>query len=153
MKMSRIGFYLTGLQAAVLVGGLFAAAATTAVDDKAKRAPEQTPTRPVHSLKGEDIYRAHCASCHGLDGTGNGPVAPALSTKVPDLTTMTQRNRGVFPLARINKIVIGDKSDILAHGSREMPIWGPIFHQVDEDRDYGEVRLHNVVEYLKTLQK
>jgi mono/diheme cytochrome c family protein len=153
MKTSKVGFYLIGLQGAVLVGGLFAAAATTALDDKPKRAPEQTPTRLVHSLKGEDIFHAHCASCHGLDGTGNGPVASALSTKVPDLTTMTQRSKGVFPLARVNKIITGDKSDILAHGSREMPIWGPIFHQVDEDRDYGEVRLHNVVEYLKSLQK
>ncbi|MBZ5504334.1 MAG: cytochrome c [Acidobacteriia bacterium] len=153
MKTSKVGFYLIGLQGAVLIGGLFAAAATTALDDKHKRAPDQTPTRLVHSLKGVDIYRAHCASCHGLDGTGNGPVAPALSTKMPDLTTMTQRSRGVFPLKRITKIVMGDQADILAHGSREMPIWGPIFHQVDEDRDYGEVRLHNVVEYLKSLQK
>jgi hypothetical protein len=27
----------------------------------------------------------------------------------------------------------------LAHGDREMPIWGPIFHEVEADQDWGEV--------------
>jgi hypothetical protein len=52
----------------------------------------------------------------------------------------------------VTKIISGDEI-ILAHGTREMPVWGPIFHQVQEDRDYGEVRLKNLTNYLKSVQK
>jgi mono/diheme cytochrome c family protein len=102
-------------------------------------------------LQGVDLYRAHCASCHGLDGRGNGPVAAALNTPPADLTRIAERNGGIFPLERIKKIIAGDQL-VSAHGPREMPVWGPIFHQVEEDRDYGNVRLQNLAEYLRTLQ-
>jgi hypothetical protein len=52
----------------------------------------------------------------------------------------------------VRKIIAGEEQ-ILGHGSREMPVWGPIFHQVERDRDYGEVRLQNVTDYLKSIQK
>jgi mono/diheme cytochrome c family protein len=41
---------------------------------------------------------------------------------------------------------------IASHGSREMPVWGPIFHQVEEDVDRGYVRLDNLVKYLQSIQ-
>ena len=150
MKPAKASIYFMGLQGAVLVAGLFAAA-STAPDDKAKSQTDQ-PRRLIHSLKGPDIYRAYCASCHGLTGKGDGPVAPALTAKMPDLTAISQRSGGVFPANRVRKIISGDEL-ILGHGSREMPIWGPIFHQVEEDRDYGEIRLQNITEYLKSIQK
>jgi mono/diheme cytochrome c family protein len=112
---------------------------------------EQTPPL-IGSLKGSDLFRAYCAPCHGDDGKGNGPVAPALSAKPTDLTTIASRNSGVFPSERVGKIIAGD-DQVLAHGSREMPTWGPIFHQVERDRDLGNVRLQNVVKYLESIQK
>lgn len=151
MKPTKASVYFMGLQGAVLLAGL-CAAATTAPDDKVKHAPDNPGGRLIISLKGVDIYRAYCASCHGAEGKGDGPVAPALATKLPDLTTIAQRNGGVFPTDRVRKIIVGDES-VLGHGSREMPVWGPLFHQVEEDRDYGEVRLQNVTEYLKSIQK
>lgn len=150
MKPTKASVYFMGLQGAVLLAGLFAAA-STAPDDKVKTKTDQ-PRRLIHSLKGDDIYRAYCASCHGVTGKGDGPVAPALTTKMPDLTAIAQRNGGVFPTDRVRKIIAGDEI-VLGHGSREMPVWGPIFHQVEEDRDYGEIRLQNVTEYLKSIQK
>ena len=150
MKQVRTSVYFMGLLGAVLLAGLFAAA-STAPDDKAKTKTDQ-PTSLIQSLKGADIYHAYCASCHGAQGKGDGPVAPALSAKMPDLTTIAQRNGGVFPANRVRKIIMGEDS-ILGHGSREMPVWGPIFHQVERDRDYGEVRLQNVTDYLKSIQK
>jgi len=39
------------------------------------------------------------------------------------------------------------------HGSREMPVWGPIFHQVEEDRDYGAIRVGNLLKYLESIQE
>jgi mono/diheme cytochrome c family protein len=106
----------------------------------------------IGSLKGSDLFRAYCAPCHGDDGKGNGPVAPALNTKPTDLTTIALRNGGVFSVKRISDIIAGDEL-VLAHGTREMPIWGPIFHQVEWDRDLGNVRMQNVVQYVESIQQ
>jgi hypothetical protein len=108
--------------------------------------------RLIPSLKGPDLFRAYCAPCHGADGKGGGPVAPALKNKLPDLTTISRRNGGIFPARRVEEIVSGDEI-IIGHGSREMPIWGPIFHQVENDRDYGHIRLKNLIDYLKSIQQ
>jgi hypothetical protein len=34
-----------------------------------------------------------------------------------------------------------------------MPVWGPIFHQIEEDQDFGNVRLRNLIKYLETIQQ
>lgn len=105
----------------------------------------------IRSVKGPDLFRAYCASCHGVDAKGNGPAAPALKAKVPDLTVLAKNNGGRFPDARVRKAIMGD--DVIAsHGSREMPIWGPIFHQIEEDIDRGNVRLDNLAKYLESIQ-
>jgi mono/diheme cytochrome c family protein len=109
-------------------------------------------TAPVLPLDGAKIFRNYCAACHGVDGKGDGPAAPALKTQVPQLSTLAQRNGGIFPTAQIRRIIAGDDVPA-AHGSREMPIWGPIFHQIEYDQDLGYVRLQNVTEYLNTLQQ
>jgi mono/diheme cytochrome c family protein len=120
--------------------------------------PQAAPPKPavrtnlIYSVKGPDLFRAHCAACHGVGGRGDGPVARALKVKPPDLTTTAQRNGGRFPAERIRKLISGDEESN-AHGSREMPIWGPIFHQVEWDRDWGRVRLENLVKYLQSIQK
>jgi hypothetical protein len=41
---------------------------------------------------------------------------------------------------------------IAPHGSREMPVWGPIFSQVEADVDRGPVRMENLVKYLESIQ-
>ncbi len=105
----------------------------------------------IRSVKGPDLFRAYCASCHGLDGKGAGPVASSLRATVPDLTLLEKNNRGQFPAARVRQIIMGDEVEA-AHGSREMPIWGPIFHQVEGDMDWGNVRLENLMKYLESIQ-
>jgi mono/diheme cytochrome c family protein len=105
----------------------------------------------IRSLEGPDLFRAYCAPCHGLDGRGAGPAASALRVKPPDLTLLSRNNRGEFPVARVRETIMGDQI-LAAHGSREMPIWGPVFHQVEEDVDRGKMRLENLVEYLELIQ-
>jgi mono/diheme cytochrome c family protein len=105
----------------------------------------------IRSLKGSDLFRAYCAPCHGADGKGNGPAASALKAKVPDLTLLAQRNGGTFPSAQVSKTILGDDT-IAAHGSREMPVWGPIFHEIEQDVDRGNVRIDNLVKYLASIQ-
>ena len=106
----------------------------------------------IRSLDGADLYRAYCASCHGKNGKGDGPVAPALKATVPDLTVIAANNRGKFPVARVRRIIMG-QGMIASHGSREMPVWGPIFYQVEADVDRGPVRMENLVKYLESIQQ
>jgi mono/diheme cytochrome c family protein len=106
----------------------------------------------IYSVKGPDLFRAHCAPCHGTDAKGDGPMAPALKATVADLTVLTKINGGQFPFARVRRIITGDHV-LASHGSREMPVWGPIFHQIEEDHDFGNVRLQNLVRYLESIQQ
>ena len=105
----------------------------------------------IRSVEGPDLFRAYCASCHGKDGRGNGPAAPAIKARVPDLTVIAKNNGGQFPSARVRRIIMGDDV-ISAHGSREMPVWGPIFHQIESDVDRGYVRVENLVKYVESIQ-
>jgi mono/diheme cytochrome c family protein len=105
----------------------------------------------IRSVEGVDLFRAYCASCHGKNGKGNGPAAPALKATVPDLTVIAKSNGGEFPVARVRRIIMG-QGMIASHGSREMPVWGPIFYQVEADVDRGPVRMENLVKYLESIQ-
>jgi mono/diheme cytochrome c family protein len=109
--------------------------------------------RLIYSLRGPDLYHAHCAACHGPEGKGNGPAAAALKTKPANLTILAKNNGGKFPTQRVQNFISGDDPSLLSHGSREMPVWGPIFHQIEEDQDFGNVRLKNLIKYLESIQQ
>ena len=79
-------------------------------------------------------------------------LASILKAKPADLTVLAKNNGGQFPSARVRKTIPGE--DILAsHGSREMPIWGPVFHQIESDQDFGNVWLQSLVKYLESIQR
>jgi mono/diheme cytochrome c family protein len=46
---------------------------------------------------GAKLFKTHCASCHGADATGNGPMARALRQAPADLTLIARHNGGMFP--------------------------------------------------------
>lgn len=120
----------------------------------AAQGQKASTARPAHnSIEGPKIFQNHCAACHGADGRGHGPASVALKTPVPDLTLISQRNGGKFPFRRIREIIEGTQLATPAHGNREMPIWGPIFHQVERDQDWGEVRLDAITKYLESIQQ
>ena len=104
-------------------------------------------------FEGASIFREYCASCHGADARGHGPASVALRNGAPDLTLIARRNHGTFPAQRVRRIIDGAENSPIAHGSREMPIWGPIFHEVESDQDLGEVRLETITKYLESLQQ
>ena len=108
---------------------------------------------PTPAISGKAMYDSYCASCHGVSGKGDGPVSPALKTAPPDLTTMAARNNGQFPAFRIKSIIQGDPT-MPSHGSRAMPVWGPAFRAVSGgDQAQAQLRIDNLTEYLKSLQK
>ncbi len=132
-----------------LLGGT--PADTQTVSQAQQKANQEEQQTLIRSVEGVDLYRAYCASCHGKNGKGNGPVAPALKATVRDLTVIAKNNGGTFPVARVRRIITGEGM-IASHGSREMPVWGPIFSQVEADVDRGPVRLENLVKYLESIQ-
>jgi len=109
--------------------------------------------RLINSIEGPALFQAYCAVCHGPDGRGNGPMAPALRVPPPDLTRIAARHGGVYPDALIEKIIAGEETLPAGHGTRDMPVWGPIFSQVAWDQDLGPMRLHNLSTYIRRLQE
>ena len=116
---------------------------------------EQNKTAPPsrNPIEGPKIFRYYCAACHGADGRGHGPASLALKHAVSDLTLISQRNGGKFPYEHVKEIIEGKQPGPVAHGDREMPIWGPIFHEVEADQDWGEVRLDAITKYLESIQQ
>jgi len=115
--------------------------------------PQQDRSLMISSTLGRDLFEFYCASCHGRDGKGGGPGAAALKVPPPDLTTIARRNGGVFPRSRIEAFVTGDEDRLPpAHGSKEMPIWGPIFRALDPNDRMNRVRIANIVEYIESIQ-
>jgi mono/diheme cytochrome c family protein len=114
---------------------------------------DQTTSPMRNPLDGTEIFRHYCTSCHGVDGRGHGPASVALKHGAPDLTRIAQRNGGTFPFRRVKEIIEGKESGPQAHGSREMPVWGPIFHEVESDMDLGEVRLDAVTKTIEAMQQ
>jgi mono/diheme cytochrome c family protein len=129
---------------------MFLAAATVMA-----QTPGYTPETEhvIPSLDGPVLYVTYCAVCHGKAATGDGPMAPILKVRVPNLTEIAKRNGGTFPFAHVEKKIEGSESAGLGHGTKEMPVWGPIFSQVTSDRDFGKVRIYNLAKYLQSIQK
>jgi mono/diheme cytochrome c family protein len=105
---------------------------------------------------GEELFGRFCASCHGEQAHGDGPVARSLNTVVPDLTRISARY-GEFPSMLIRDTIDGRGVDIRAHGTRAMPVWGYEFW-VEEGGDVvaqNTVRdaINRLVEYLRSLQR
>ncbi len=84
---------------------------------------------------GKQEYIDSCASCHGENGKGGGPVAGFLKQKVPDLTVLAKNSAGVFPFARVYDVIDGRRT-VAVHGQRDMPIWGKTY--TEEVAKYGE---------------
>ena len=138
--------YLTSAAALFLAGG----AALVAVP---QTTGPRNPPLVIRSLAGRDLFAFYCATCHGRTGTGDGPVAAALKSPPPDLTLLARRNGGTFPRQRVEAFVTGD-GDVLttAHGSADMPVWGPIFRGLDPSDALVKVRIGNIVTYVESIQ-
>jgi len=114
--------------------------------------PSPETVRLIDSVDGHALYNAYCAVCHAADARGGGPMALSFKVPPPDLTRVAARNGGVFLQARVERIISGEESLPGGHGTRAMPVWGPIFSQVAWDQDLGRLRIHNLASYIAHLQ-
>ncbi len=110
---------------------------------------------PPRAAEGAELYRAYCASCHGLEARGDGPLAPALAHPAADLTRIAQRNEGRFEESKVLSAIDG-RFEVTAHGPREMPVWGAVFLEAHRGDPLPHLRgmddARALVDYLHTLQ-
>ena len=99
------------------------------------------------------MYLAYCATCHGKGGKGDGPVARALKVAPADLTTLAKRHNGKFPSVQVVNAING-RAGVPAHGSEEMPVWGPVFMAMSHQHESeARLRVANLTDYVKSLQQ
>jgi hypothetical protein len=116
-----------------------------------------TVTLGQDTSAGEKLFARHCATCHGADARGNGPIAPVLILQPSDLTQLTNRAVGTFPISLLIAKLDG-RDPLLVHGS-PMPVFGPFFEGkgVTMRGEDGLLIMTsqpiiNLVEYLETIQ-
>ena len=142
--MSRI-FRLT--HALAVAGAALALAMPAAAQQTVKR----TPITPITDIAGSATFKEYCTVCHGTSGKGDGPAAKALTTPPADLTQIAKKHGGKFPFANVRMTITGETT-LAAHGTREMPMWGPVFRHAQGDAT-TELRLRNLVNYIESIQE
>jgi mono/diheme cytochrome c family protein len=156
-KRPYVAAAVVAVEALALVmpaGGAWGQAGPAAQSGAAQRAEARRTVDP-----GRREFESNCAVCHGKSGQGDGSVVELLKRSPPDLTQLSRKNGGVFPIDRVYQTIEG--GTVAAHGSREMPIWGrdyriqgaEYFMDVPYDPEaYVRTRLLWLVEYLSRLQ-
>jgi mono/diheme cytochrome c family protein len=109
---------------------------------------------------GKREFEANCASCHGVDGKGRGPIVDLLRQSPPDLTQLAKKNGGILPMNRMYEVI--DGTGVKAHGTRDMPVWGRDYRVKDAEY-FGEypynaealvrARIMALIEYIGRLQQ
>jgi mono/diheme cytochrome c family protein len=137
------------------VAGLLATAAF-GIAQQTSTQIKQIPVQPTSPASGRQMYATYCAVCHGVDGRGNGPAAPALKDHPTDLSTLAKDHGGKFPDAHISAILqFGVETP--AHGQKDMPVWGPALRSLDRGSPAPEMEEHqriaNLTNYLRSIQQ
>jgi mono/diheme cytochrome c family protein len=105
---------------------------------------------------GRALYLQYCSSCHGRDGRGGGAVSDFLKVKVPDLSLLRKRNKGVYPVDLV-MLAIDGRRTVRGHGDPKMPVWGEIFRREVKDAKRTEAvtaqKEKLIADYVATLQR
>lgn len=144
MRTLRIGW---------IVPLILALVALAASQDQGKTEIKHVPLKQTSPASGAEMYKAYCASCHGLDGKGNGPAAEALKVPPTDLTALAVKNGGKYPALRVSAVIRGEQ-ELAAHGSKDMPIWGNLFWGISGGHETEvQQRVTNLNKYIEGIQK
>ena len=106
---------------------------------------------------GSTTYQQYCATCHGMNGTGDGPLTEYIAANVPDLTALAASNDGKFPMLEVIHVIDG-RTGLRAHGG-PMPVYGALFDQESHTAsEYGDIlytrgKLLSIAYYLESIQK
>jgi mono/diheme cytochrome c family protein len=131
----------------VLFMTLLAALSASAQDKQIKK----VPITPTNAWSGQQMFNTYCAACHGVDAKGDGPAASALKVAPTDLTQLKKNNGGKFPENRVTATLRA--VDTPVHGSKEMPVWGPLLSSVSTSDAEVQLRTANLIRYLESMQE
>ena len=110
------------------------------------------PVNKTAPTDGKQMYSSYCAPCHGVDGKGRGPAAASLKAQPTDLTELQKNNHGKFPDTHVIAI-LQFGTDVPAHGSSAMPVWGPILGNMNHlNVQDKQLRISNLSRYLESIQ-
>jgi mono/diheme cytochrome c family protein len=113
---------------------------------------KHTTAKPTSPASGQQMYTSYCAVCHGKDGKGGGPAADALKVPPADLSALAKKNGGKFPSDHVSSVIRGE-ANVPAHGSKEMPVWGPVFWRLSHGSSaVVQQRISNLTSYVESLQ-
>ena len=139
------------------IAGLLALLLAACESERSRVQQEIVPSREQQIAEGKRAYLRTCASCHGTDGRGDGPVAPTLKVRPTDLTRLASTHGGTFPRAHVEDVVTG-ASPITAHGTSDMPVWRITFGPTSSGAAAAAALrrrrwLNGLVDYLETIQE
>jgi len=136
------------MRTVVLVIALVGSLAVFAQEKQTKI--QQVPVTPTAGDSGKEMFVHYCASCHGESGKGDGPAASSFKKAPRDLTKLARDNGGKYPAAHVSATLALD--DCCVHGSKVMPVWGPLLASVSHNQAEQKMRITNLVKYIETLQ-
>jgi len=114
---------------------------------------QKSTIKPTSASSGAQMFHEYCAVCHGNAGKGDGPAAAALKKTPANLTELEARNKGTFPGNHVFSVIKGDPDMPVAHGSRDMPVWGTAFSSLARGNSAEvQLRISNLVDYVKSMQ-
>ena len=113
-----------------------------------------TPPDRVTVESGSGLFRSYCASCHGTEAKGDGPLAANLRVAPADLTGLARRNHGKFDAEKVRRAIDG-RGPREIHGGSDMPVWGDAFKRAGEGYSEAKVkeRIDALVDHLASLQR
>ena len=83
---------------------------------------------------------------------GSQAASTALRTRPADLTTIAKRHSGKFSTSDVEATIVG-QGVMMSHGSRDMPIWGPLFSSISQGHEAQvQQRITNLVTYMEGVQ-
>jgi len=132
---------------------IFFLAQGTGIAQTTNKTLKEVPASQSQPNSGKQMYRDYCAACHGIDGKGNGPAVEFLKAPPPDLTTMATRYGENSAVPKVTHI-LSSETESNAHGTLDMPIWGPVFSSVSHHNDQVVLlRIHNLSKYVDSIQQ
>ena len=116
----------------------------------------ESHTDESEMAQAKEAFIQYCATCHGKDAKGNGPMASTLKKEPPNLTQLSKKNGGEFPAGHVLQTIDG-QAEMRSHGTREMPVWGVEFREEVQSGDTrgmrsARLRISVMAAYLESIQ-
>jgi mono/diheme cytochrome c family protein len=115
---------------------------------------KQAPISQSQPNSGKQMFQDYCAACHGMDGKGTGPAVTFLKVPPPDLTTIAKRGNMTSVATPVREVLLFGTGRT-AHGTIDMPLWGPMFRSLNNNPNNGmvEIRIRNLADFVQSIQQ